>query len=227
MEIPSVSQSRLFASVCGFSSPPQRAEPFHNYTGCIQLIELNNLRNFHASDAISGSNIGQCRWSLWWCFTSLSCGIITVKFHGFRIKYLSIYRYAMVDSATNTLDLTTQSPTIDTAHTAGAPVAGPVQTQKHPAGGLEVCEEGVCGNGGTCHRLPGEALPSCHCPLHFTGAFCEKGEPWTFFNVWAVRLFQLSGLILIYRRRPSGEKLQRKPDQCCAIVKSLPTNYVS
>ncbi|CAG09436.1 unnamed protein product, partial [Tetraodon nigroviridis] len=40
--------------------PNQRAEPFHNYTGCIQIIEINNLRNFHTSDAIAGANIGQC-----------------------------------------------------------------------------------------------------------------------------------------------------------------------
>lgn len=87
----------------------------------------------------------------------------------------------MVDSATNTLDLTTQLPPVDTTHTTK--IADPVQTQKHPVGGPEVCGDGVCGNGGTCRRLPGEALPSCHCPLHFTGAFCEKGEAWTFFKV--------------------------------------------
>lgn len=87
----------------------------------------------------------------------------------------------MVDSATNTLDLTTQLPPVDTTHTTK--ISGPVQTQKHPVGGPEVCGDGVCGNGGTCRRLPGEALPSCHCPLHFTGAFCEKGEAWTFFKV--------------------------------------------
>lgn len=108
-------------------------------------------------------------------------GIITVKFHGFRIKYWSIYRYAMVGSATNTLDLTTQLPTVDAVH--AAKMAGPVQTQKRPAAGLEVCGDAVCGNGGTCHQLPGATLPSCHCPLHLTGALCEKGEAWTFFNV--------------------------------------------
>lgn len=43
------------------SFPPQRAKPFHNYTGCIRIIEINNLTNFHTSDAIAGSNVGQCR----------------------------------------------------------------------------------------------------------------------------------------------------------------------
>lgn len=72
-----------------FFFPPQRAEPFHNYTGCIQIIEINNMRNFHTSGAIAGTNIAQCRWRLSWCSTSLSCSIIPVKFDGFRIKYLS------------------------------------------------------------------------------------------------------------------------------------------
>lgn len=105
-----------------------------------------------------------------------------------------------MDPATNTLDLTTQSPTVDTTHTTK--IADPVQTQKHPAGGLEVCGDHVCGNGGTCHRLPGEGRPSCHCPLHFTGAFCEKGEAQGF---WAVRLFFRSDFDF-NRRHTSGFK---------------------
>lgn len=87
----------------------------------------------------------------------------------------------MVDSAADTLDLTTRSPTVDATPTTK--IASSVQTQKHPAGTLEVCGDSVCANGGTCHRQLGEALLSCHCPLHFTGAFCEKGEARTFFKV--------------------------------------------
>lgn len=117
--------------------PTQRAKPFHNYTGCIQIIEINNRRNFHTSDAIAGSNIDQCRW----CFTSLSCGWKSRWLHN-KI-FVQFYSYSMVDSMTNT---------------------------------SEVCGDGVCRNGGTCRRLAGEAAPSCHCPLHFTGALCEKGE---------------------------------------------------
>ena len=41
----------------------------------------------------------------------------------------------------------------------------------------QVCSEGFCYNGGTCHQiqLPDRVVPSCDCPLHFTGRFCEKG----------------------------------------------------
>lgn len=73
---------------------------------------------------------------------------------------------------TNTSVLTThEARAVDTTK-----AAAPVQTLKHPPGVLEVCGDDVCGNGGTCRRLAGEAEPSCHCPLHFTGALCEKGE---------------------------------------------------
>lgn len=39
----------------------KKAEPFHNYTGCIEIIEVNNLRSFSTFDAIAGSNIDRCR----------------------------------------------------------------------------------------------------------------------------------------------------------------------
>ncbi|XP_029691510.1 protein eyes shut homolog [Takifugu rubripes] len=119
--------------------PNQRAKPFHNYTGCIHIVEINKVTNFGTSDAVAGSNVGQCR-------------------------------RAAVDSTTNTSDLTAQSLTVDATHTTEIAAPG----QKSPAGGFEACRDGVCGNGGTCHQLPGEARPSCHCPLHFTGAFCER-----------------------------------------------------
>uniref|UniRef100_A0AAQ5Z5T4 Protein eyes shut homolog n=1 Tax=Amphiprion ocellaris TaxID=80972 RepID=A0AAQ5Z5T4_AMPOC len=111
--------------------PNQRAKPFHNYTGCIEIIEINNLRSFYTSDAIAGSNIDQC-------------------------------------------SLTTQSATSDTANTTT--LAAPTQTPKHPLHEPQVCRDDLCRNGGTCHQLqlPEGALPSCHCPLHFTGTFCEK-----------------------------------------------------
>uniref|UniRef100_A0A4W6EFL7 Protein eyes shut homolog n=1 Tax=Lates calcarifer TaxID=8187 RepID=A0A4W6EFL7_LATCA len=114
--------------------PSQKAKPFHNYTGCIEIIEINNLRSFYTSDAIAGSNINQCSSS----------------------------------------SLTTQSTTPGTVNTTA--MAAPTQTPKHPLHESQVCRDGLCHNGGTCHRpqLPGGALPSCHCPLHFTGTFCEK-----------------------------------------------------
>ncbi|TNN67233.1 Protein eyes shut [Liparis tanakae] len=55
-------------------------------------------------------------------------------------------------------------------------MAASTQTTKPPLQEPQVCHDSLCLNGGTCHQLqrPGAALPSCHCPLHFTGTFCEK-----------------------------------------------------
>ncbi|KAJ8359975.1 hypothetical protein SKAU_G00165000 [Synaphobranchus kaupii] len=39
----------------------QGARPFYNYTGCVEIIEINKLRGFHASYAIGGSNVKKCR----------------------------------------------------------------------------------------------------------------------------------------------------------------------
>ncbi|XP_042289870.1 protein eyes shut homolog isoform X1 [Thunnus maccoyii] len=121
--------------------PNQKAKPFINYTGCIEIIEINRLRSFYTSDAIASSNVDQCRDTL----------------------------YAIEASTTTSPSLTTQSTT---SHTTT--VAAPTQTPKHSL--HEPCRDGLCRNGGTCHQpqLPGVTLPSCHCPLHFTGTFCEK-----------------------------------------------------
>ncbi|XP_023267421.1 protein eyes shut homolog [Seriola lalandi dorsalis] len=126
--------------------PSQKAKPFHNYTGCIEIIEMNNLRSFYTSDAIDGRNIDQCRYT--W--------------------------HVIEASTTSSSTLETQSTTPDTMNTTT--VAAPTQTPKQPVYKPQVCRDGVCRNGGTCHelQLPGGALPSCHCPLHFTGTFCEK-----------------------------------------------------
>ncbi|KAI3363129.1 hypothetical protein L3Q82_011776 [Scortum barcoo] len=126
--------------------PSQKAKPVHNYTGCIEIIEINKLRSFYASNAIAGSNIGRCRDAV----------------------------YAVEASTTAPSSLTTQSTTSDTVNTTA--MAAPTQTPRHPLHEPQVCRDGLCRNGGTCHRLqlPGGALPSCHCPLHFTGTFCEK-----------------------------------------------------
>uniref|UniRef100_A0A8C3G755 Protein eyes shut homolog n=1 Tax=Cyclopterus lumpus TaxID=8103 RepID=A0A8C3G755_CYCLU len=115
--------------------PNQRAKPFHNYNGCIEIIEINKLRSFYTSDAIATSNIDRCSSSNW----------------------------------------TTQSTASDPVNTTTT-MAAPTQTAKHPLQEPQVCHNGLCRNGGTCHQLqlPGGALPSCHCPLHFTGTFCEK-----------------------------------------------------
>ncbi|CAM9168929.1 unnamed protein product, partial [Lampetra planeri] len=104
--------------------PNQKAKPFHNYSGCIEVVELNERRSFYMSDALGSSNIQQC----------------------------SLARHSTTDS---------------TIATAPAPTPKP-ELPLHP-----LCRDGLCRNGGTCHQQPGDA-PSCHCPLHFTGTFCEK-----------------------------------------------------
>ena len=79
---------------------------------------------------------------------------------------------------------------------------------------LQVCGEGHCRNGGTCRQVqPADsAVPSCDCPLHFTGRFCEKGRPLGFYSTvmrvpsstshsncfWQLLLFGLS--LGIWRR---------------------------
>uniref|UniRef100_A0A7N8WRN9 Eyes shut homolog n=1 Tax=Mastacembelus armatus TaxID=205130 RepID=A0A7N8WRN9_9TELE len=111
--------------------PNQRAKPFHNYTGCIEVIEINTQRSFYTIDAITGSNTEH-----------------------------------------SSPSLTTQSPTSVTVRTTT--MAALTQTPKRPLHAPFLCHDGLCRNGGTCLQLPGGALPSCHCPLHFTGTFCEK-----------------------------------------------------
>lgn len=68
-----------------------------------------------------------------------------------------------------------------------------------------VCRDGVCRNGGTCHQLqlPGGAVPTCHCPLHFTGIFCETGEPegFLFFFLSFVGLFLRVYLFIFFSSR--------------------------
>lgn len=44
-----------------FPLVPQRAEPVHNYTGCVEIIEINKARSFYTSDAVAGGNVGRCR----------------------------------------------------------------------------------------------------------------------------------------------------------------------
>ncbi|KAG7230166.1 hypothetical protein INR49_009886 [Caranx melampygus] len=110
--------------------PSQKAEPFHNYTGCIEIIEMNNRRSFYTSDAITGRNVDQCRYTL----------------------------HAIEVTTTSPSTLPTQSTTPETMSTttAQAPTQTPALSKP------QVCRDGVCRNGGTCHelQLPGGAVPS-------------------------------------------------------------------
>ncbi|XP_077351669.1 protein eyes shut homolog isoform X2 [Festucalex cinctus] len=76
-------------------------------------------------------------------------------------KVRSLYKSdAIISSNTGTCSV----------NTSGAPAQAPKRPQH------EICGDAVCLNGGTCHKLqqPGKDAPSCLCPLHFTGTFCEK-----------------------------------------------------
>lgn len=101
----------------------------------------------------------------------IGLSILTIETFGQSFRYTL---YAIEASTTSYSNLTTQSTTSDTGNTTA--VAAPTQTPKQSL--HEPCRDGLCRNGGTCHQpqLPGVALPSCHCPLHFTGTFCEKGR---------------------------------------------------
>ncbi|XP_010764621.1 protein eyes shut homolog [Notothenia coriiceps] len=125
----------------------QRAKPFHNYTGCMEMIEMNKLRSFYTSDAIGGSNIDQCR---------------------FAPSAIEDSSKSWTNQSTNPDRVTTTTTT-----TMAAPAQTPKQLLHEPG----VCFDGLCLNGGTCHdvQLPAGSLPTCQCPLHFTGTFCEKG----------------------------------------------------
>uniref|UniRef100_A0A667Y4L9 Protein eyes shut homolog n=1 Tax=Myripristis murdjan TaxID=586833 RepID=A0A667Y4L9_9TELE len=127
--------------------PYQGAKPFHNYTGCIEVTEINKVRSFYASNAVASSNVDQCRYTL--------------------------HSYTMEASTTSSLNLTTQSAAIEKVNTS---LVAPTQASDRTLHALQVCHDGVCRNGGTCHQLQSAsgARPFCDCPLHFTGTFCEK-----------------------------------------------------
>ncbi|KAM4607482.1 protein eyes shut homolog [Polymixia lowei] len=126
--------------------PNQEAKPFHNFTGCIEITEINNMIGFYASSAITSSNVDQCRY-----------------------VYIS-HEKAVQNSTTSSLNLTTQLTT------ASTPTASPTPAPEHPPPAPPVCHHGLCRNGGTCRevQLHGRAQPACDCPLHFTGTLCEK-----------------------------------------------------
>ncbi|KAM8858778.1 protein eyes shut homolog isoform 2-T3 [Spinachia spinachia] len=119
--------------------PSQRAKPFINFTGCIEVIEINKRRSFYISDAIASSNLDRCR-----------------------------YTHVIEASTRSSPNWTTGSTSFDTVNTTTTIVA--------PTQSAQYCHNGLCRNGGTCRQLqlPGGAAPPCHCPLHFSGTFCEK-----------------------------------------------------
>uniref|UniRef100_A0A8C7WP38 Protein eyes shut homolog n=1 Tax=Oryzias sinensis TaxID=183150 RepID=A0A8C7WP38_9TELE len=103
--------------------PSQKAKPLFNFTGCLEVIEINRMRNFDASDAVGGSNIDQCRYSL----------------------------HATEASTESVSTLTSQSAPSDTMNTTM--MAAPTQAPEQPLHEPQICREGLCRNGGSCHEL--------------------------------------------------------------------------
>lgn len=100
-------------------------------------------------------------------------------------KLSLVYRYtvnAVEDYTAGPSSLTTRLASSDTMNTMKT-VTEASPPPSHPPPEALVCHEGLCSNGGTCHQLQlaGRTLPSCHCPLHFTGTLCEKGTWMLFF----------------------------------------------
>ncbi|RXN10513.1 eyes shut-like protein [Labeo rohita] len=53
---------RVFIGGLPLRYPPYKeAEPFHNYTGCIEIIEINKLGRFRVDHAIARNNVDNCR----------------------------------------------------------------------------------------------------------------------------------------------------------------------
>ncbi|XP_067092648.1 protein eyes shut homolog [Osmerus mordax] len=137
--------------------PYQGAEPFHNYTGCIEIIEINKLKGFYASNAIAGSNVENCR-------------------SGFLTNTSDTSKWRPVEMSTQPVHLPAPRPPQPPQPTS--PPGTPNQTvwtvstpTQRPPG----CHGNLCLNGGTCWEPAGGPLPvRCDCPLHFTGRLCEK-----------------------------------------------------
>lgn len=131
--------------------------------------------------------------------------------------------HAIQASTTSSSSLEAQSPTFDIVF--ATTFAVPTQAPEHPMNEPQVCRDSLCHNGGTCLQLqpPGEAQLSCHCPLHFTGMFCEKG-----------RLLHSPGgvyatfIYTIHRTHTGCTKLKNLLycDLYSGIIKRQPTNYV-
>lgn len=96
--------------------------------------------------------------------------VYILQYQPFKLSF--VFRYTVEAPTEGPLGLTTGSMNMTTVTTASPP-----PPPSHPPREDHVCHKGLCLNGGTCHQLqlPGKTLPSCHCPLNFTGTLCEKG----------------------------------------------------
>ncbi|XP_036403134.1 protein eyes shut homolog [Megalops cyprinoides] len=123
----------------------QGNQPFYNYTGCIEIMEINKLRGFYTSNAIGGSNVDNCR---------------SQCFHGKRLS-----------SSTHNQWVFTNTRAVGGMYT---PTMAPTPALAQPADSChdEPCQNG--GTCRPLQLPSGAASFQCDCPLHFTGPLCQK-----------------------------------------------------
>ncbi|XP_062924853.1 protein eyes shut homolog [Mobula hypostoma] len=156
--------------------PNQIAEPFNNFTGCLEITEINGLGPLIPSNAVSRHNIDHC------------------SFPGVDTNFLvsrATPETTFGDSITFSLHPIRPTSFLPIMVTM-------VQTLKTSS-----CQEDVCQNGGTCHDtwLPdGAGSFQCDCPLHFAGHFCENDITLFFPSFNGNAYLKLPSLTTILRR---------------------------
>ncbi|KAK6489872.1 protein eyes shut-like protein [Huso huso] len=125
--------------------PNQAAEPIYNFTGCIEVIEINKLSRLFPSNAVGSNNINNCRFS--W------------------------HKVMPTASMTSQLALINFTPAIIKMPTSALI---PTPTAPLPASACQeaLCQNG--GTCRHVMLQSGATSFQCDCPLHFTGHFCEK-----------------------------------------------------
>ncbi|XP_028845065.1 protein eyes shut homolog isoform X2 [Denticeps clupeoides] len=137
--------SHLFIGGLPLRYPPYTsAEPFYNYTGCIEIIEINKLRGFHVAAASSGSNVKSCMFS-WHKDTAVM--------------------FTISAPAENTPTDSTFSPDLPVQSTLP-----PTRISSSCSEGL--CRNG--GTCQQLRLPSGASSFLCNCPLYFSGRLCEK-----------------------------------------------------
>ncbi|XP_069742209.1 protein eyes shut homolog [Narcine bancroftii] len=160
--------------------PNQIAGPFNNFTGCLEVTEINGLGPFIPSNAVSRHNIDRCSSP-----QKKRCSeenLLVHKSHGKKaLKVASGTRSPKSFPRINS-NLLSATATPGTMHGDDAtPLLLSVpSTSFLPRAAMRIsnCQEDTCQNGGTCRDtwLPsGAAFLQCDCPLHFAGDFCENG----------------------------------------------------
>ncbi|XP_078256093.1 protein eyes shut homolog [Rhinoraja longicauda] len=131
--------------------PNQIAEPFNNFTGCLELTEINGLGPFILLKAVNRHNIDRCSFP---------------EIDGNHLNSAATPRSRLGKDATFSLLPMPPSSFLS------------IMATRAPSSETSNCQGDVCQNGGTCREIwgtNGAASLQCDCPLHFVGHFCENG----------------------------------------------------